>query len=194
MNKNYFILLFVLFFSFGLIGYSQISTNWKINNTTTNYFVGEKEFTIYTYEIVNNSNDEIWLWFMENDSSNVNGKDAIWNYFFSRHGGDFSMLDIELDGNVIFQSSIFYTFVKRISPSEKFYIHFISNHSDKDINQKKLLQRSVSDKMKIYAQKELIERDMKFKLFVEGRGFIFYKSSFIIIPVENFISFPTFSK
>lgn len=176
MNK----ILFLLFYLFGnLTVFCQThNLKWEIIKNMNEYSVNEYIMRTYSYDIINKSNDYLWLWFSNNN------EDEIKKYFFSRKNG-FNLFDIAMEVNIEFKPSIFNTFIKRIKPKEKFNIYFISNNADIDINND--LDQQVLKRIKVYREKRLFEYDKKFSLMLES-NLLFYKSNFIIVPFEEFIS------
>lgn len=155
-----------------------------VNKRVNYYYINDKQISIVTYELINNSSSSIWFWFENEDVTNKLDNLIIREHFFSRKNG-WSLYGIALDGNVSeYEMELFTGFVKYIQPQRRFAVTVIFDG--------KISECKVNGVFYYFDRHIVAYSEGKLEKTVKGLKeffpYIFYKEDFIILPEYFFNS------
>lgn len=116
------------------------------------YIIGGKKFYLFSYEIVNNSDETTYFWLNKEDLSNLSDS-AIINNYFKKRRGEWNLYQLGLDINVdTFTPILFITFLKKILPGKIFAIQIIIKNKNSDTTK---VQKYVDRHAVLYKQTKM---------------------------------------
>jgi hypothetical protein len=125
MNKLVICKLFLLLLlSFPYVALSQ-NGECTIDLKKYEYYIGTSKITNITFELTNICSEDVYVW-IEKDSVETAGYNNLIRKYFFKTKGDFSF--IQLIGENMSSSmptSIYFSFIKKLNPNDKFFINVI---------------------------------------------------------------------
>lgn len=172
--------LFTLFYS-----YSAYCTNLvKINTAENTYIIGESTCTIVTYELLNTSNTDVWIWLTRDDGFKTQTDSTTIKKFFwgLQEGKDIRLAEVAYDGNVEkYIPKLRDSFVKVLSPGSEFSIHIIFQDCEVDSDKRRALKCFFQNHIVIFAKNRFIKKYAPQQL----DAIIYYKGKDIIINSKD---------
>jgi len=180
--------LIFLLLIFSTISSAQAASNLIITKDSLRICV-ENSGSVFSllYEITNRSDSTYYLW-IEREVHSTN-REKIRDYF-RRVRGDFSLFQMAIESNVIWQCrSIYGSFVKKIRPQETFTIQILSNERFSECKKKQIFK---------YLDEHVVivsENTLRHYLPISESffSFFFYRHNFITIPI-NMLDFSVTNK